>query len=208
MPRHKSYVREEVIEKACYAFWKHGYRALGIRAIEEIVGLGRFAIRTEFNGKEGLFLEALKTYRERGRQFVIAPIDNGQDVAALQGLLTNTVTPYEGGYGQFGCFFVNTIVENGALDIEAFREQTDGHFNDVRSATKRLIEREQAKGTVRTEVSGEEAGEFMAGTLMAIGLISRNANDVTAAKRYVDVANATIESWCAAWDPLTPAPLH
>ncbi len=195
MPRHKSYVREEAIEKACYAFWKHGYRALGIRAIEELIGLGRFAIRTEFNGKEGLYVEALKAYRQRGREYVIGPIKAGEDLSALQNLLTSTVTPYEGGHGEFGCFFVNTIVENGALNIEAFKEQTDGHFNDVRAATKSLIDRGKANGEVRPEVSGEDAGEFMVGTLMAVGLISRDAGNVSAAKSYVDVANATIESW-------------
>ena len=195
MPRHKSYVREQAIEKACYAFWKYGYRALGIRAIEELVGLGRFAIRTEFKGKEGLYVEALKAYRERGREYVIGPIEAGEDLTALQNLLTSTVTPYEGGHGEFGCFFVNTIVENGALKNKAFKEQTDGHFDDVRAATKRLIDRSKAKGEVRADVNGEDAGEFMVGTLMAVGLISRSAGDVTAATGYVDMANATIESW-------------
>lgn len=197
MPRPKSYVREEAIEKACFAFWKHGYRSLGIRAIEQIVGLGRFAIRTEFSGKDGLYLEALKAYRDRGRVYVIAPIDAGDDLAALHALLNSNVTPYDGGYGHFGCFFVNTIVENAALKNPKFKEQTDGHFDDVRSATVRLIGRAKANGKVRDDVDAKAAGDFMVGALMAIGLISRDAGDVAAARGYVEMANATIASWGA-----------
>lgn len=195
MARQKSYVREKAIEDACYAFWKHGYRALGIRMIEETIGLGRFAIRTEFNGKKGLFLEALENYRERGKKFVIAPIDAGNDLAALQDLLTANVTPQEGGAGHFGCFFVNTIVENAALQMPEAKALTDGHFNDVRAAAGRLIDRAKTSGEVRDDVDGKAAGEFMVGALMAIGLIIRNAGDVTAASDYVAIANATIASW-------------
>lgn len=47
-------------------FEKRPSKALGIREIEETIGLGRFAIRTEFSDEEGLFIKALKDYRERG----------------------------------------------------------------------------------------------------------------------------------------------
>ncbi len=195
MARQKNYLREKAIEDACYAFWRFGYKALSIRAIEKTVGLGRFAIRTEFNGKEGLFIEALKVYRERGRQFVIAPIDRADNLAALKELLNANVTPCEGSRGHFGCFFVNTIVENAALNIAEAKKLTDGHFNDVREATAGLIERTKISGEVRNNVDGKAAGDFIVGALMAIGLLSRDAADVTAAKSYVETANATIDSW-------------
>ena len=196
MARQKSYIREKAIEQACYAFWRYGYKALSIRAIEETVGLGRFAIRTEFNGKKGLFIEALKDYRERGKKFIIGPIDAGDSIETLRDLLTSAATPYEGGNGQFGCLFVNTMVENAALRIPEAKALTDGHFNDVRAATMRLIERSKAKGEVRDDVGAKLAGDFVAGALMTIGLISRDAGDVTAAKGYVAISNATIASWC------------
>ena len=120
---------------------------------------------------------------------------NPNDLATLQSLLTGNITPYEGGKGHFGCFFFNTIVENAALQIPAFKEQTDGHFNDVRSATRHLINRAKAKGKVREDLDSDAAGEFMAGALMAISLISRDARDVTAASGYVEMANAMIETW-------------
>lgn len=43
MARQKSYDRQDAIAKARDAFRQYGFQTLGIRAIEDIVGIGRFA---------------------------------------------------------------------------------------------------------------------------------------------------------------------
>ena len=195
MARHKGYVREEAVQKARNAFWEHGYRALGIRAIEQVVGLGRFAIRTDFKGKEGLFLEVLQAYRTDGQTSVTPLIDAGDDLSTIEEILTRLITPAEGSHRKFGCLMINTIAENGTLQNPAFKKETTQYFGDIRAAIIRLLERARAKGEVRKEVDLESAGDFVIGCLVAIHLINRDAQDITAATGYVKTAMTTIDSW-------------
>ena len=74
MPRPKSYDRQDAIAKACLAFWEHGYQDLGVREVERLTGLNQFAIRSEFGGKEGLYLEALTYYCDAAITTEMAPM--------------------------------------------------------------------------------------------------------------------------------------
>ena len=195
MARRKNYVRKEVVQKARDAFWKRGYRALGIREIESLLCVGRFAIRTDFKGKEGLFLEALQSYRKEEETNIIAPLDAGEDLTVLEDLLTYFITPSEITYRKFGCLLVNTMVENATLQNPKIKKHTTEHFANIRTAIIRLVKRAKAKGAVREEVNVKAAGDFIIGSLMAIGLINRDAQDVTAATGYVKMVKATIASW-------------
>ncbi len=195
MARQKSYVREEAVSKARDAFWEHGFQNLGVRAIEDIVGVGRFAIRTDFKGKEGLFLEALALYRKDMVRDIIQPIRETDDLRVLEDLLTRGTTPRKGSCGKFGCLLVNTMVENASLQNAKFREYSNAHFDDLLNATIGLLKRAKASGEVRSDVDPEAAAEFMRGAMMTISLLNRDAQDVTAPAGYLKMALATIDSW-------------
>ena len=107
MARQKSYDREEAVIKATNAFREHGYQNLGIRAIEELVGIGRFAIRTDFDGKEGLFKEALATYTKEYTELVIQPIREADDISALEGFFERSASEEYDARLNHGCLLVN-----------------------------------------------------------------------------------------------------
>lgn len=195
MARQKSYDREEAVGKARDAFWEHGFQNLGIRAIEDIVGVGRFAIRTDFKGKEGLFLEALALYREDLVRDIVQPIREADDLCVLKDILTRITTPRKGSCGKFGCLLVNTMVENASLQNAKFREYTKVHFDDLLDAIIGLLDRAKANGQVRSDVDSVAAAEFMRGAMMTISLLSRDSQDVTAPAGYLKMALATIDSW-------------
>ncbi len=111
MARPKSYNREEVVERVVYAFWQHGYQALGLRELERLTGLNQFAIRTEFGGKEGLYLEALDVYSEKAIDHAMQPMKDGgiQDIIDF---LYALVTDGSMTSSKHGCLVVNTGIEN------------------------------------------------------------------------------------------------
>jgi len=198
MGRQKSYDREDVINKARVAFRKHGFQALGVRAIEDIVGLGRFAIRTEFNGKNGLFVEVLNLHRNERKRMIIQPLRQAEDISVIESILKWSISPVGNESSmKYGCIFVNTMIENAALQNPEFRKFTSGHFEDVRMAVMGLIERAKANGSVRDDVDAGDAGEFVKGSFMAVALLMRDAQDVTAASGYVRMVLTTIASWRA-----------
>ncbi|WP_282607042.1 hypothetical protein [Pelagibius sp. Alg239-R121] len=65
----------------------------------------------------------------------------------------------------------------------------------MRAATISLLGRVKSRGGLRNDLGLDAAGDFIVGALMAIGFISLDARDVTAAAGYVATANASIESW-------------
>ena len=177
------------------AFRENGFQTLGIRAIEESVGIGRFAIRTEFGGKEGLFLEALKLYREDMRQIFIEPMQQAEDLDVFERFMSASFDPESDINGKFGCLFLNTTVENAALKNSDIREITDAYFSELLSAITGVVERAKANSTVRKEVDSKDAAEFVKGVLMAAAVINRDAGDVSASKGMISMALDTIDSW-------------
>jgi len=196
MARQKKYIRDKAISSARDAFREYGFHALGIRSIEDLVGLGRFAIRTDFQGKDGLFKEALALHREERAREVIQPLRDAEDISALEKLLDCAIDPTGNlTSAKFGCLFVNTMVENAALQNAEFKEYTNGHFEDVRKAVIGLIERAKANGSVRADVDAVAAADFIKGSFMAIALLARDAQDVSAATGYVRMVLTAIASW-------------
>lgn len=191
--------------KARDAFRQYGFQTLGIRAIEDIVGIGRFAIRTEFGGKDGLFLEALKLYGEDVRRAIVRPIEQSDSLDALDRLWASDADVVNRAGENYGCLFLNTSVENAALQNDAIREQTAAYFNDLVAAVTGLVERAKAKGEVRSDVDANDAGEFVKGIMMASALINRDQGDVSASEGLRKMARATVKNWRSdGWNPTGP----
>ena len=161
MPRQKNYERNVIIEKAQEAFWQHGYQSCGIRSIEEIVGIGRFAIRTDFDGKEGLFLEVLRAYVEANRQYIVEPLRNAKSLEPFADLVEYLVTPTEGSLRCYGCLLINTTVENATLKNEAIAQVIEQHFSELRKTLRESLAQLQHDGLMRTDVSVDDAVEFI-----------------------------------------------
>lgn len=195
MARQKSYDRQDAIAKARDAFREHGFQTLGIRAIEDIVGIGRFAIRTEFGGKDGLFLEALKLYGQDIRRNILTPLEQSDSLDALDRLWATDADAVNGSGEKHGCLFLNTTVENAALQNDAIREQTEAYFEDLLAAATGLVERAKAIGEARADVDAKDAGEFVKGIMMASALINRDQGDVSASEGLRKMARATVKSW-------------
>lgn len=193
--RPRTLSREEAVERARDAFWEHGYQALGIRAIETMTGINRFAIRTEHGGKEGLFLAALSLYLEQIEHWVLAPMAARSDLDAIVEMLEGLVAPHEGSNRGFGCLIVNTAVENAALGSEPIGERVASYFDGIGDAVTALLERVRAAGALREDVSIEDARDFVVGTVVGTTLVNRRAGDMTAGAGFVRMAIRTVRGW-------------
>ena len=160
MPRPKKYNRSEAVEKACNSFWQHGYSSLGVRALEQQTGLNRFAIQTEFGGKEGLFLEALAVYsRETEEQYLRSLREGNLD--HIETLFSQLATPSGNGCRIYGCLMVNTIVENTELASSRIKERTDQHFERFKTAFNTALLNAQSHGQLSKSFNLEEGVAFL-----------------------------------------------
>ncbi len=115
MGRHKTYDRDEVLDRAMKLFWRKGYEGAHLQELVEVTGLNRFSLYKEFGGKEGLFLEAFERYLCRMNILV-------QELKAEPAGLDN-IRNYFLGVLEFpayhGCFAINTLVQHPVIPDEA-----------------------------------------------------------------------------------------
>ncbi|MEO0814792.1 MAG: TetR/AcrR family transcriptional regulator, partial [Myxococcota bacterium] len=135
VPRPKSYDRDEAIVRARDAFWQHGYRALGVRELGSLAGINRFALSTDFGGKENLFLEAIDAYFVEANQYFIEPIRKG-DVRDLLDAVAALAQGDERSPRVFGCLMVNTMIESAGQHDGEIAKKVERHFQSIRRAVK------------------------------------------------------------------------
>jgi len=194
LPRPKKYDHDDAVLKACNAFWQYGYGALGVRALEELTGLNRFAIQTKFGGKEGLFLETLDKYTQETETHLLQPIRVG-DLDQIENLYSRLITVSPEPAQVFGCLMVNTIIENAVLARTAIKERTDRHFKQLEDAIRSALFSAKTNGQIARNFDVEEAVAFLVGSTMGVQVMIRRAGSIEAAKPYVEVLIRTIKSW-------------
>lgn len=119
MARPKTYVREEVIDKAMELFWRLGYEGAHLAALVEHTGLNRFSLYKEFGGKAGLYEAAL----ERFLGVLLAEYRAGltrqpMGLENVEAVLRNL----QYGSQYYGCFMLNTLTQKDTVPPGAFEK--------------------------------------------------------------------------------------
>jgi AcrR family transcriptional regulator len=115
--RKKQYQKEEVLLKAMDVFWRKGYEGAHLKELVECTGLNRFSLYSEFDGKEGLFCEAL------GQYLIIAREVYNQQLASAPAKVGNIYQYFASidfGDGYHGCMMVNTLNNRHGVPEKAF----------------------------------------------------------------------------------------
>jgi len=186
MPRPKSYNPQEAIEKACVAFWEHGFQALGVRELEQLTGINQFAIRSEFGGKEGLFVEALRFYSDAAIMSEMAPMRDGgipEIIAFLQGLVTTgSMTSSE-----FGCLIVNTGIENVRVKSPALEKAVQAYWKALEDHFTMALENERRAQVDAADFLPSQLAPALVCAVMGVHAQNRAHQDHTAGRALVDV---------------------
>ncbi|MDF1670207.1 MAG: TetR family transcriptional regulator [Roseovarius sp.] len=186
MPRPKSYDRQDAIAKACNVFWEHGFQDLGVRELERLTGLNQFAIRSEFGGKESLYIESLDYYCDAAITAEMAPMKHGritEIIAFFQGL----VTPGSMTSSDHGCLIVNTGIENARIQSPRLDTVVRTYWNTLEDHFLSALENEQAaQGDEATFIPHILAASLVP-AVMGIHAQNRSQQDQTAGRPLVDL---------------------
>ena len=188
MPRPKSYDRQEAVAKACMAFWQHGYQALGVRELEQLTGLNQFAIRSEFGGKEGLYLEALQYYANAAITQEMAPMKTGgiaEIIAFFQGLVAeSSVTSSD-----FGCLVVNTGIENARVQSDRLDKAAQAYWAALGDHFRGALERSVSPAS---GVDPEDMSQALVSAVMGVHAQNRSLASHKAGRHLVDLICAQL----------------
>ena len=191
MPRPKSYDREDAIAKACAVFWEHGYQALGVRELEKLTGLNQFAIRSEFGGKEGLFLETLAYYSDAAITGELSPmLEGGIDeiVAFLRGL----VTPGSMTASDFGCLIVNTGIENARVKSPRLERAIQDYWATLEHHFRCALKNESDWQNGPAGIARADLAKALVSAVMGIHAHNRALRDKTAGLDLVELLCTTL----------------
>ncbi|WP_282077532.1 TetR/AcrR family transcriptional regulator [Epibacterium ulvae] len=186
MPRPKSYNREDAVKKACVAFWEHGFQTLGVRELEQHVGINQFAIRSEFGGKEGLFLEALNFYGAAAMANEMAPMKVG-GISDIISFLQGLVTPGSMTSSAFGCLMVNTGIENVRFKSPKLEAVTQAYWAELQAHFVQALKNDAQKSYDTDSFEAEPLAASLVTAVMGIHVQNRTQKDSTAGRPLVDL---------------------
>ena len=148
-------------------FWRHGYEAVGTRAIEEETGLTRFTLQTTYGGKKALFLKALDQYLDQ-MEALLVPSMAADGVAGLARFFEAFPVPEAMREAScHGCFMVNSIAEFEKTDA-AVNERAARFFGMMRDGIRRALQ------AAEPSLDKDEAAEVLLGTLVAMNIARKS----------------------------------
>jgi AcrR family transcriptional regulator len=124
MARKKQYNEDIVIEKAMHLFWRNGYESTSMQMLEKEMGINKFSIYSSFGNKHGLFLETLKSYKQKVNSIFNELKESNKGIEDIKDFFYNSVRFCN--ENEKGCLVTNTYYE--------FSEKEDELINDEMSA--------------------------------------------------------------------------
>jgi TetR/AcrR family transcriptional repressor of nem operon len=193
MGRAKKVDRELARESALSAFWIHGYKSLGVRKLEKLTGINRFALQTEFGGKNGLFVEILDTYTSEWDSSYLEPVRNGNldDLAAYFMQRASMDARAE---TNSGCLMINTLSE-GNHDAPEISERVSNFLDHVQNTFSKALHNERAQGTLISSLDINEASQMLMSSLIGMNILIRMKGSSEAALPTAISLKTTIMSW-------------
>lgn len=193
MPRPKSYDRQDAIAKACNAFWEHGFQDLGVRELERLTGLNQFAIRSEFGGKEGLYLEVLSYYCDAAITSEMAPMKHG-GIAEVIAFFEGLVEPGSMTSSDHGCLIVNTGIENARIKSPRLETAVRTYWNALEDHFRKAFENESAAQGDEATFTPHSLAASLVPAVMGIHAQNRSKQDQTAGSHLVDLICSVLKA--------------
>ena len=112
MARSKEFCEVAALEKALQLFWQKGYAATSMEELVKTMKISRSSLYAAYGDKEGLYLKALRMYRQKTSIPFIDAIREAQDpIAEMKRLFILNIQRSKGG-DQKGCFMVRSMTEH------------------------------------------------------------------------------------------------
>ena len=144
------------------AFWRRGYEDCSVADLVEATELQRQSLYNTFGDKHGLFLAALRKYRQLVEQSLapLRPPESG--MSDIRRFMEETLKlQQDGDFG--GCLMVRTALGPSHQD-KSIRTAVEAGASSVRACFAQVIKQSKARG----EISGPVEPEALAGLLFTV----------------------------------------
>ncbi|MFJ6380904.1 TetR/AcrR family transcriptional regulator [Kitasatospora sp. NPDC092039] len=124
---------EDILEKAMFVFWRHGYDGTSVATLTREMGIGAPSLYAAFGSKEGLFLAVVEHYNNGWGGFMQRVFDEEQRAAALvRRLLYEAAEAYAHTDCPGGCLIISSatrVSEAGQEVADRLRELRNANID-------------------------------------------------------------------------------
>ncbi len=194
MPRAKEFEPDVALDKAMHLFWEKGYAGTSIQDLVDRMGVNRFSIYDTFGDKHALYLAAIARYREQVTGRLLAILDEGDGLSAIQNHFGALAEVLSSPLGRAGCLVQNATLEVAPRDAEV-AARTRATNGAVADAMFDALTRARAAGAL----GGRDDSRDRAHHLFAVGqgliVMAKGSDDGEAMRGAARFVIDEIEGW-------------
>ena len=187
MGRIKQFDEAEVLDKAMYCFWKHGYENTSVRLLEKEMGINQFSIYASFQNKQELYRRALLNYTNLLDQLFLKDLNKASaTIKEVQVFLEAFALSIKRGKVPNSCLMVNSAVQLDQFDT-SLQQIIQGFFDSMKSKFSKALQNSVAANMLSNDLNVEEEAEYLVGIAQSISIYCK-LNSPAAIKKFI--ANA------------------
>jgi len=193
MSRARSLSDDVVLERAAAVFWRHGYAGASLRDLTRATGLSAAALYHRYADKNGLFVETLRRYADRGLSERIARHTAAPSpIEAIRGFFSELVAISAADPDRRGCLLVNTALD-GAATSEAARALVRDRLGEIEAFFAAQLRRAVAAGAIDPTIEVETAAAGLLGATLGIRVMARLDPDPARLNRLAERGLASLQ---------------
>ena len=189
MARSKAFDERSVLRKALHRFWCRGYEATSTRDLVEAMGISHGSVYNAYQGKEGLYYEALVLYIQENFHPVLALLASpeappAQLQAFFKAVLAEIAADQAG--DNKGCLMANAALEV-APHNPAVRVRLEAAQQQLEHALQQVVLRGQQRGDWSAAVDATTYAQAVVNALSGFRVRSKTAPDTAAFRAVADL---------------------
>ena len=158
MPREKSFDEDKVLEAVMLLFWKKGYEATSMQAIENATGLKRTSLYNTFGNKRSLFQKSLMRYLSTVLARFLTVLGNAPTVnAAISDVLHEVIELHYNRANPGGCMVVLSLLESHQHDAKT-KKMLESALAQLQAAIVARINKGIIEGELSKDIPSRALG--------------------------------------------------
>jgi TetR/AcrR family transcriptional regulator, transcriptional repressor for nem operon len=202
--REPDVTRERLLQAAFEEIYRRGFQAASLETILKQAGVTKGALYHHFPDKAALghaVVDDVITDFLLERWLGVLGRQPGDPLTALQGMLKERLSEVSPEEVELGCPLNNLAQEMSPLD-ERFRRRVAATFGTWTEGFAKVLERGQAAGTVRTDVSARKLAQFLVAAIEGSFGLAKASQSSAVLRSNLEVLSTLLDSLRP---PRTPA---
>ena len=192
MSGRKQFDETEVIDAAMMEFWRGGYEATSVTALETATGLNKSSLYNAFVSKEELFVRCLERYMKLYGEALVLELEHPDFRQAVEGFFNRMLSRFSDKSLPQGCLATFAAMEADGIG-EAVTRCIEGSAEGTQSGFAKRCKRAVADGDLPADTDCESLAALLTSIARGIAVLDQSGRSRKMTKPAVDGALSMID---------------